>query len=86
MPRREKTAKAFTANKTKAEKCLATTRWGEENAGMGPFPFLSLALFPVLFNMCNQSLSTFALVIITLLELLHEPLQMYTQPVSSLRH
>ena len=62
-----KTANAFRANKTKAEKWLVVMRWEEENAGTGPFSFLSLALFPILFNICNQSLSTFALVIVTLL-------------------
>lgn len=62
-----KTAKAFRANKTKEEKQPVVTRRGEENVGMGPFSFLSLALFPVLFDICNQSLSTFALVIIALL-------------------
>lgn len=48
--------------------------------GTGLFSFLSLALFPILSDIYNQSLSTFALIIITSLELLHEPPQMYTQP------
>lgn len=67
MCQESKTAKAFGANKTKTEKLLVVMRWGEENTELGPFSFLSLALFPILFDICNQSLSTFALVIITLL-------------------
>lgn len=66
VPRRED-CKDFRANKTKAEKQLVVTRRGKENVGTGPFSFLSLALFPVSFDICNQSLSTFALVIITVL-------------------
>lgn len=62
-----KKAKAFGANKTKTEKLLVVMGWGEENTVLEPFSFLSLALFPILFDICNQSLSTFALVIIPLL-------------------